>query len=92
MAATVSEEYQKVFAFRARDFFQDALLRFSIDYAREDAILDRVQDDGTVGTGGRLLIQSRTCVWVWYQSYACAIPSSDYARENVSYRYNPDWS
>ena len=61
-ALAVAEQDQEVLALGAHDLLQDALLGLAVHHTREDAILDRVQDDGTVGTRSRLLVQLRSAV------------------------------
>ena len=60
LASAVAEEDQKVFALGASDLFEDALLGLAVDHAREDAVLDRIQNDGSVASSCWLLVQSRT--------------------------------
>lgn len=60
--AAVAEQDEEILALRPCDFLEHPLLGLAIHHAGEDAILDRVQNDGTVGTSRRLLVQSRTDV------------------------------
>ena len=61
-ALAVAEQDQEVLALGAHNLLEDALFGLAVHHTREDAILDRVQDDGTVGTRSRLLVQFRSAV------------------------------
>jgi hypothetical protein len=50
-----------VLGFTARDLLQHFLLGVAVHHAGEDAILDCVEENATVGLGGRLLVEPRTC-------------------------------
>lgn len=60
LARRVAEQDEEVLALGARDLLEHPLLRLAVHHPREDAILDRVQDDRSVRTGRRLFVQLRT--------------------------------
>lgn len=62
LTASVAEQHQEVLRLRASDLLQHLLLRVTIDDAREYAVLDRVQDDASIGLGRGLFIQFRSYV------------------------------
>jgi hypothetical protein len=61
LAACVSEQHQEVLGFAASDLLQHLLLGVAVHHAREDAVLDGVEEDAAVGLGGRLLVEPGTC-------------------------------
>lgn len=62
LALAVAEENQEVLALVPGDLLEHALLGLSVDHAREDAVLHRVQNDRAVRTRCWLLVKSGTDV------------------------------
>ena len=60
LALAVAEENQEVLALVPGDLLEHALLGLSVDHAREDAVLHRVQNDRAVRTRCWLLVKSGT--------------------------------
>ena len=60
LARRVAEQNEKVLALGPLDLFEHLLLRLAVHHPREDAILDRVQNDRSIGSGRRLFVQLRT--------------------------------
>lgn len=61
LAAGVAEQHQEVLGLASRDLLQHFLLGVAVHHAREDAVLDGVEEDAAVGLGCWLLVQPRTC-------------------------------
>ena len=60
LATAITEKNEEVLVLGSCYLFKNALFCFPIHHARKDAVLNRIQDDRTVGTSCRLLVQSRT--------------------------------
>lgn len=59
LTAGISEKHQEVFGFASSDLLEDLLLGVAVHNAREDAVLDSVQEDSAVGFRCWLLVEAR---------------------------------
>lgn len=60
LTAGISKKHQKMFGFASSDLLKDLLLGVAVHNAREDAILDSVQEDSAVGFRCWLLVETWT--------------------------------